>query len=121
MANLTEEAKRMIADFYPAVIATADKEGRPNVSLKGSFQVLDDEHVVFADIASPRTIANLMENPKLSAIVFNPPSRKGCRIWGRGEILDSGDLFDSMSAAYAAKNIKVKHVVKVIVEEVVTF
>ena len=111
----------MIADHGPALIATASKQGKPNVSIKGSFRVLDDEHVVFADIASPRTMANLSENPQLAAIVFDPATRKGCRIWGKAEIVDSGDLFDSMSAAFAAKKMEVKHLVKVTVEDVVTF
>ncbi len=121
MAKLSEEAKKMIGEFGSALIATASKEGKPNVSVKGSFRVLDDEHVVFADIASPRTMANLRENPQLSAIVFDPSTRKGCRIWGRAEILDSGDLFDSMSAEFTAMRMKVKHLVKVTVEEVATF
>ena len=121
MAKLTEEAKKIIGERRPALIATASKEGKPNVSVKGSFRVLDDGHVVFADIASPRTMANLRENPQLAAIVFDPASRKGCRIWGRVEIVDSGDLFDSMSAEFAAMKMEVKHLVKVAVEEVVTF
>ena len=121
MAKLTEEAKKIIAEFGPALVATASKEGKPDVSVKGSFRVLDDEHVIFADIASPRTMANLRENPQLSAIIFDPSTRKGCRMWGKAEILDSGDLFDSMSAEAAAMRMKVKHLVKVAVEEVVTF
>jgi hypothetical protein len=121
MAKLTKEAKKIIAELGPALIATASKDGKPNVSVKGSFRVLDDEHIVFADIASPRTIANLRENPQLSAIVFDPSTRKGCRIWGKVEILDSGDLFDSISAEFAARKMKVKHLVRVTVEEVVTF
>ena len=121
MAKLTEEAKKMIAEFGPALVATASRDGKPDVSVKGSFRVLDDEHVVFVDIASPQTIANLGENPQLSAIVFDRSTRKGCRIWGKAEILDSGDLFDSMSAEFAAMKMKVKHLVKVAVEEAVTF
>ena len=121
MVKLSKEAKKIIAECRPALVATASKDGKPNVSVKGSFRVLDDEHVVFADIASPRTIANLRENPQLSAIVFDPSTHKGCRIWGRVEILDSGALFDSMSREFAARKMKVKHLVKVTVEEVATF
>jgi predicted pyridoxine 5'-phosphate oxidase superfamily flavin-nucleotide-binding protein len=121
MAKLTDEAKKMIAEHGPALIATASRQGKPNVSIKGSFRVLDDEHVVFADIASPRTMANLRENPQLAAVVFDPSTRKGCRIWGKAEIVDSGELFDSMSAAFAAKKMEVKHLVKVTVEDAVTF
>lgn len=122
MAKLSEEAKKAIGELGPSVVATANKDGKPNVSLKGSFRVLDDEHILFADIASPRTTANLKENPQLSAIVFDAANRKGCRVWGKAvEILDSGNLFDTISAEYSAKGMKVKHVVKVKVDEVITF
>jgi len=121
MAKLSEEAKKIISEVMPALVATAGKDGKPNVSPKGSFYVLDDEHVAFAEIASPRTLANLQENPQLSAIVFDPATRKGCRIWGTAEILDSGDLFDAIAAKYSGMGMKVRHLVKVAVEEAVTF
>ncbi|MFC2002581.1 pyridoxamine 5'-phosphate oxidase family protein [Chloroflexota bacterium] len=121
MAKLTDEAKKIIGEFGPALIATASQEGKPNVSPKGSFRVLDDEHVLFANIASPRTIANLKENPQLTAIIFDRSTRKGCRIWGEAELLDSGDLFDTLSAEYAPREMKVRHVVKVTVDELATF
>ena len=121
MAKLTEEAKKIISELGPGLIATASKDGKPNISPKGSFRVLDDEHVVFADIASPRTMLNLRENPQISVIVFDRATRKGCRIWGRAEILDSGDLFDAISTEFAPRGMKVKHLVKVSIEEAVTF
>lgn len=121
MAKLSEEAKKIISEFGPALIATASKAGKPNVSPKGSFRVLDDEHVVFANIASPRTMANLKENPQLTAILFDRSTRKGCRIWGKAEVLDSGKLFDSLSTEYTPRKMKVKNVVVVTVDEVATF
>jgi hypothetical protein len=42
-------------------------------------------------------------------------------MWGKGEILSSGELFDKVSAEMAARNMKLKHVVKVAVDEVETF
>ncbi len=118
MAELSEEAKKIIAEIHPAFVATASKDGKPNVSPKGSFRVLDDEHVVFAEMASPRTIANLRENPQVSAIVFDLAARKGCRIWGKAEILDSGDLVDALRAEFSPRQMKINLVVKVAVEEV---
>ena len=117
MSKLSEKVKETIAEIRPGIIATASKDGKPNVSAKGSFRVLDDDHVVFADISSPRTIANLKENPQVSVLVVHPKSMKGCRIWGKGEILDSGELFDQMSKEFAELNLKVNHVVKITVEE----
>ena len=121
MAKLSEEAKKIIGEVRPAWVATASKDGKPNVSPRGSFRVLDDEHVIFAEAGRLYTLSNLQENPQLSAIVLDPSTRKGCRIWGRmTEILESGDLFDALSARFIAR-IKTKCVVKVAVEEVMIF
>ena len=121
MAKLNEEVKKIISEVHPALVATASKDGKPNVAPKGSFRVLDDEHVIFTEGGRMYTLANLRENPQLSAIVFNADTRQGCRIWGKAEILESGDLFDSIAAEAAARGVTVKHLVKVAVEEAVTF
>jgi len=121
MAYLSDEAKEIINETHPGWVATADQRGQPNVSAKGSFRVLDDEHVMFADIASPRTIANLVENPLLSAIVYDPVKRRGCRIWGRAEVMDAGDLLDRVRRELAERKMDAKHVVVIRVDEYLTF
>jgi predicted pyridoxine 5'-phosphate oxidase superfamily flavin-nucleotide-binding protein len=121
MAKLTEEAKKYIKEIRPALVATASKSGKPNVSAKGSLFVLDDEHIVFAHIASPRTVANLRENPQVAIICLDYNTRKGCRVWGKAEILGSGSLFDKMVAELASKKMQVKNVVKITVNEVEIF
>ena len=118
MSKLSEEIKTIIAEVRPGIIATASKYGKPNVSAKGSFRVLDDDHVIFADINSPRTIANLRENPYVSVLVVHPRTLKGCRIWGKGEIITSGPLFDQMNKEFTEKGLKVAHLVKIKIEKV---
>jgi uncharacterized protein len=121
MTVLSEEAKALIKDTHPGFIATASTAGRPNVSPKGSLRVLDDEHILFADIHSPNTIANLIENPQVAALVFEPSSRHGCRIWGAAEILSSGKLFDQINSDLAARNMVAKNIVVVTVDEFLVF
>ena len=121
MTILSEEAKALIQDTHPGFIATASKTGRPNVSIKGSFRVLDDDHVVFVDIHSPGTIANLVENPQASAMVFDPTTRHGCRVWGATAVFSSGELFDQMSAEMAKRNMQARNVVVISVEEFLVF
>ncbi len=89
MTTLSAEAQSLIAEIHPGLVATASKAGHPNVSAKGTFGVLDEEHVLFADVNSPRTIANLLENPQVSAMVFDPATRHGCRIWGKAVQTDT--------------------------------
>ena len=121
MTTLTDEAKKAVEEIRASLVATASRTGKPNVSAKGSLRVLDDEHVVFADIASPRTVANIRENSQVAVICLDAAARKGCRIWGKGSILNSGELFDQLTTEYAEKNMQVKNVVKVAVEELETF
>jgi uncharacterized protein len=116
MAKLPEEAKKIISGVVPAFVATASKNGKPNVSPKGSFRVLDDEHVVFAEMASPQTIANIRENPQVSVLVFDPDTWGGCRISGKAQIIESGELLDSFKAQFAPLKMEVHSVVKVKVE-----
>lgn len=123
MDTITEELKQAISEFKPAMVATASKNGQPNVSPKGSLHVLDDKHLVFADLRSPQTVKNLKENPYLSMMGLDAGTRKGWRVWGKAdEILTSGDLFEKLSKEYIDRNVgKVNHVVKVIVEKQVVF
>ncbi|MCX7171604.1 MAG: pyridoxamine 5'-phosphate oxidase family protein [Proteobacteria bacterium] len=121
MAKMSAEVKKAVAECKPGMIATASKTGKPNVSAKGSLRVLDDEHLIFANIMSPGTLANLQENHQIAIICLDPATRSGCRVSGRSEIFDAGPLFDQMSQEYAAKRMVVRHVVKVAVEDSYTF
>jgi uncharacterized protein len=102
-------------------VATADKDGTPNVSIKGSLRLLDDEHLVFADIFSLKTRVNLQENPKVAIMVYEEASRRGYMFKGSAELFASGPLYDQVT-----ENMKKvmpqppapKYVVKVSVESI---
>jgi hypothetical protein len=99
MAELTEEAKKIIAVAGPALVATSSRNGKSHVQLRASFRIIDDETLVFFDIDAPRAINNVRENPQLSALVFDPEHAKSCRIWGKTSILNPGDeVFESVAA-----------------------
>lgn len=83
MADIVESAKLMF-------VATVRPDGTPNVSPKGSVRVLDSDHLIFADIASPQTVANLRENSAVEVNVVDFLSRRGYRFRGTGEILEPG-------------------------------
>jgi len=119
MAKLPEEAKKMIAELTPAFVATASKAGKPNVSPKGSFRVVDDEHVAFAVIMSPTTLANIKENPQAEVLIFDPAKWGGCRVRGKAEILESGDLVESFKAQFAPMKMEVQCAIKIAVEETI--
>lgn len=99
MAKLTDEMKEFIKDVKLCVAATADKNGIPNASFKGSLQVLDDEHLVFADIFSAKTRQNLQENNKICILVGDHKKMAGYQFKGEAELLDQGDLYNAVCTA----------------------
>ena len=89
-----------VQEFLPGKlgwVATASKSGEPNATPKGSLKVLDDQHVIFADLFSLKTRANLQENPQVAVTVIDAATAKGYQIKGRAEMLTSGPIFEEMA------------------------
>jgi predicted pyridoxine 5'-phosphate oxidase superfamily flavin-nucleotide-binding protein len=68
MGIFTADMKRVVDQQRLAFVATVCADNTPNLSPKGTVAVLDDDQLVFANIRSPQTIANLRRN---SAIEIN--------------------------------------------------
>ena len=66
-------------------IAAAARDGTPNVSIKGSLRLLDEEHLIFADLFSLKTRNNLKENPKVAVMVYDGETRRGYLFKGTAE------------------------------------
>ena len=65
---LTADMKRLVAEQPLGFVATVSPDGTPNLSPKGTFAVIDDRTLAFADIRSPQTIRNLRANPRLEVL-----------------------------------------------------
>jgi len=97
---LTQDMLRVIAEQKLAFVATVCSDGTPNLSPKGTIAVWDETHLVFADIRSPGTLANLAANPAVEINVVDPFARKGYRFKGTAELVTAGDLFDRILNFY---------------------
>ena len=102
MPILTEDMKRVV-DAELGFVATVGPDGTPNLSPKGSIAVWDDDHVVFADLRSPGTIANLRANPTVEINVVDQLSRAGYRLKGTGRVHTDGDVFERGIRFYEAR------------------
>ena len=94
MGILTEEMKLLVREQSLGFVATVCPDGTPNLSPKGTTTVWDDDHLVFAEIASPQTIENLRSNPAVEVNVVDPILRKGYRFKGTATIHADGELFE---------------------------
>ena len=68
-------------------VATVTPGGRPSLSPKGTFVVLDDKTVAFAEIRSPQTLTNLGHHPEVEVNFVDGFTRKGLRLRGQTSII----------------------------------
>ena len=98
---ITDEAKRIIRDFPLGVVATITPDGKPAASPKGTFLVLDDMTIAYGDIRSPGTRRNLMLQPSAEVVFVYPFLRKGVRLRGSTEVVETETTrFDRMIAPW---------------------
>ena len=105
---LTADMKRVVEEQRLGFVATVCPDGTPNLSPKGTTAVWDDDHLVFADIRSPGTVANLRENAAVEVNVVDPFVRKGYRFKGVAEVIESGALYEQVIAFYERRGSPVK-------------
>ena len=89
--RLTADMQRVVDQQRLGFVATVTPDGRPNLSPKGTTVVWDDEHLMFADIVSPGTVANLASNPNVEVNVVDPIVRKGYRFRGLATVHRDGE------------------------------
>src|SRR5499427_3518839 len=94
MGILTADMRRIVDEQRLGFVATVCPDGTPNLSPKGTTAVWDDDHLVFANIRSPGTVANLRNNASVEVNVVDPFVRKGYRFKGLASILESGPLYE---------------------------
>ena len=113
MGILTDDMQRVVNEQRLGFVATVCPDGTPNLSPKGTTTVWDDDHLVFADIHSPGTVANLRQNPAVEINVVDPEVRKGYRFKGTATVLTSGEIFETFVAFYRERG--TQHPIKSIV------
>jgi predicted pyridoxine 5'-phosphate oxidase superfamily flavin-nucleotide-binding protein len=118
MGILTQDMQRVVNEQRLGYIATVCPDGTPNLSPKGTTTIWDDDHLIFADICSPNTVANLRQNPALEINVVDTTLRKGYRFKGTATVIAEGPQFDEMVAFYRRRGTAnpIHHIVLVQVE-----
>lgn len=115
---------KYVQDFFTGKmgwVGTATRGGVPNVTPKGSVKVLDDQHLVFADLFSLKTRQNLEQNHNVAVTVIDSATHKGYQVKGTAELLSSGPLYEQMVAELKQASATLpppKYVVKISVESV---
>ena len=84
---LTLEIKKYIEKSILCWLATSSKENQPNVSPKEIFTTYGENSIVIANIASPKSESNILENEKVCVSFIDILVQKGFQIHGKAEII----------------------------------
>jgi predicted pyridoxine 5'-phosphate oxidase superfamily flavin-nucleotide-binding protein len=104
MVKLTPEMKEAFGKMKVFPVATASKDGTPNVIPLGIAELVNDDTVWFVDNFMNKTLSNLRVNPKIAFFVWGPDI-KGCyQVKGVAALKTSGKEYDEMKAKINQKN-----------------
>ncbi len=92
MVKLTNDIKDTLAATKHIWLATASKDGEPNVVVIGAFKLLDDESLLISDQFFMKTLANLKENTKVAVSWWG--DKGGYQIKGTAAVYTSGPVFE---------------------------
>jgi hypothetical protein len=92
LSEMAEYVDRSGPDGYVCLVATASKNGDPDLAFKGSMMVWDKDHLAFWERAHGQTLAHLEENPKAAVVYRNREAGKMWRFWGEAQLLREGEL-----------------------------
>jgi uncharacterized protein len=113
---LDENMKRVVDEQRLGYVASVCPDGSPNLSPKGTTAVWDDEHLVFAHLHSPQTVANIEAGHVVVEInVVDPILRKGYRFKGQATVHRDGPLYEAGLRFYEGRSGLAAHRVEAIV------
>lgn len=94
MAKITEEMKEVIQGAKVFAVATASKDGEPNVVPIAFGKMLSEDEILLVDNFMKKTMENLKANPKAAVSVWKAGDSKGYQFKGDVRIETSGSNFD---------------------------
>lgn len=94
MIELTDEINQAIAtafaDGVPLILGSADADGQPNITVRGTVQVYSDDALAFwARHRDGATVRGFATNPKVAVLYRNPAKRQGWTFFGRARVTDN--------------------------------
>lgn len=121
MVKLNDEMVSELKNMKIFSLATASKDGIPNVVPIGMLMLQDDKETVWIiDNFMGKTLANVQENPIASFFIWNPESKVSFQVKGKITIEDSGKDYEFARdfAHQKKKELPAKNLLKMKITEV---
>ena len=81
---------------YPCVLATASKDGKPDIGIKASMMVFDDESLAYWERTKRAHLNNIESNPSVAVICWDGQEKTGYRFFGNAEISTDEKIRDAI-------------------------
>jgi len=119
MAKLTDDMKSLLKE-QQVWVGTSGADGKPDLAVKGSAKIVDDEHIAYFEMIGGRTWANVQKNPWVAIAAAEAAKMRGYRFEGKAEIITSGPLYDEAKKLSEVMKIPIppKAAVKVDIEAI---
>ena len=100
MINITDDMRQLIdnalTDRESCVLGTASKDGRPQISMKGSVMVYDPQTLAYWERSKRSALENVSENPQVVIFYRNPEKRINWRFYGIAIVYDQGPVREAV-------------------------
>jgi predicted pyridoxine 5'-phosphate oxidase superfamily flavin-nucleotide-binding protein len=93
-----EHIDNALSERRECIVATASRDGQPDLGPKGSVMVFDPEHLAFWERMLRATFNNLAENPRVVIYYADPPSRTYWRFYGTATLHKEGPIREEIMA-----------------------
>ena len=94
--DMQEKIDNALVDKAPCFVGTASKDGKPQISMKGSVLVYDDETLAYWERAKRSALTNVQDNPQTIIFYRNGPERINWRFHGTATVHESGEVRDDV-------------------------
>ncbi len=132
MAEMTAEMMELLNNMAAPLLATASKEGVPNVVPCGSTRAISPDTITITALHLDKTYKNLEEYPKVAVVFHSELGKKGTmpvgevqgwQIKGKATLVKSGEIYERAQEGAARRfgeeaRDKVKAAVVIKVEEI---
>ncbi|MEA2640776.1 MAG: uncharacterized protein QOF51_2170 [Chloroflexota bacterium] len=92
LEKFQESVNKALEESVPCMLITADASGHPDVALKGSMMVFDNDHMAWWERSRAEQAAQVAENPHVAIWYRNPETRVQLRFYGEAEIHENDDI-----------------------------
>lgn len=96
--QMRDKVDNALANGCPCILATASADGEPDVGVKGSMMVFDDESLAYWERTRRQHLKNILENPRVIVLLRDPAAKVNWRFHGVATVHDGGPIREQVMA-----------------------